>query len=131
MNVNPAEEEDDQAPFPPSLPPIAVLGLTAISVGIFLWVWAMMWGHYIKKLRPRSRISTLAYANIVPGALLYINLPSLLLATRQNDAGEVARLHVSIALWGIISAVCLAATWIAIVVTHRKILRPTQKLRKR
>ena len=112
---------DDQTPYPPSLPPIAVVGLTGISAGIFLWVWALMWGNYIKKRKPQSHVGTLAYANIIPGALLYLNLPSLLLATRQNDTTEMGRLHISIALWGIIAAVCLLATGISIFVAQRHI----------
>ena len=77
--------EDDQTPYPPSLSPMAVMVLTAISCGIFLWVWAVMWGAYIKKVKPESKTSTLAYANIIPAALLYLNASGLVLALRHED----------------------------------------------
>ena len=112
---------DDQTPYPPALPPLAVIALTGISFGVFLWVWALMWGNYFKKVKPENRISALAYANIVPGALLYLNLPSLLLATRENDTTEIARLHIGIALWGTVAAVCLLVTGITIFITQRQL----------
>ena len=85
-----------------------------------------MWGNWIKKVNPASRVLTLAYANIVPGALLYVNLPSLLLAMRENDATEIARLHIGIALWGAIAIVSLASTGIAIYIAQRQIGMPTR-----
>ena len=128
MTLNPAPkpQESGETAYPPSLAPIAVIGLTAISFGVFLWVWALMWGNWIKKMRPASRVSTLAYANIVPGALLYLNLPSLLLAMRENDTTAIARLHIGIALWGAIAVASLVATGIAIFITRRQIGMPTR-----
>ena len=105
---------------PPTLPPIAILGLTLISFGMFLWVWALMWGNWLKRVNPDSRVATLAYANVVPGALLYINLPSLLLATREGDSVEIARLHIAIALWGTIGLLSLLATGIVIFIAQRR-----------
>ena len=98
-----------------------IFGLTVISCGIFLWIWAFMWGHWIKKVDPASRIFTYTQANIVPGALLYINLPSLLLAVRVNDLTEVGRLRIGITLWGTIALISLVATGTAIVLAYRRI----------
>ena len=105
----------------PMLPPVAVVLLSIASGGVFLWVWALMWGNWIKQKDPASRTSTLAFANIVPGALLYINFPSLLLAMRENDAKEVQRLHIAIILWGTIAVISLIATGITIFLTQRRI----------
>lgn len=116
----PTRPKDDN-PYPPSLPPVIVLGLTVISAGIFLWVWALMWGNWIKKLKPGSYVSTLVFVNIVPGALLFINLPSLALAMREKDTVEIARLHIGIALWGAIAVASLIATWTAIFITQRQL----------
>ena len=112
---------EDQTPYPPSLPPLAVAVLTALSCGIFLWVWAVMWGAYIKKVKPESKTSTLAYANIIPAALLYLNVSGLVLALRQNDEIQIARMHIGIGLWATIAGVCLLATFVAIFVTQRDI----------
>lgn len=79
-----------------------------------------MWGNWIKKVNPASRINTFAIVNIIPGALFYLNLPSLLLATREKDMPEIARLHVSIALWGTIALVSLIATGVSIFIGQRR-----------
>lgn len=106
---------------PPAIPPAALVLLTGISAGVFLWIWAIMWGHWIKKINPATRVNTLAFANIVPGALFYINLPSLLLATRANDATEVARLHIAMVLWGTIALVSLISTGVTIYIAQRRL----------
>ena len=120
--LNPATrpQQSDRDVFPPSLPPLAIIALTGISFGVFLWVWALMWGNWIKKVNPASRINTVAVVNIIPGALFYLNLPSLLLATREKDMPEIARLHVSIVLWGTIALVSLIATGISIFIGQRR-----------
>ncbi len=112
--------EEPQKPSP-ALPPILLVVLTCVSGGIFLWVWALMWGNWIKSVNPATRVNTLAFANIVPGALFYINLPSLLLATRENDLTEIARLHIAMALWGTIALLSLIATGISIFIAQRRI----------
>lgn len=117
--VSPREAE--QTPYPPSLSPMAVMVLTAVSCGIFLWVWAVMWGAYIKKVKPESKTSTLAYANIIPASLLYLNASGLVLALRQNDQTQIARMHIGIALWAGIAGICLLATFVAIFVTQRQV----------
>jgi len=109
--------------IPPSVPPILAIVLTVISGGMFFWIWALMWGNWIKRMNPPSRVNTLAYANIIPGALFYINLPSLLLAMRENDASEIARLHIAMVLWGTIAVATLIATGIAIFLAQREIQR--------
>jgi hypothetical protein len=106
---------------PPALPVAGVIGLTCISGGIFLWVWALMWGNWIKTVNPVSRILVCAQANIVPGVLFYINLPSLLLAIRQKDVTEIGRLHIALVLWGTIASVSLMSTYIAIFLAQRRI----------
>ncbi|HEY3738933.1 MAG TPA: hypothetical protein VGL53_03770 [Bryobacteraceae bacterium] len=111
----------DDDPGPPFLPPLAILALTIISCGIFLWIWAFMWGNWIKKVEPSSRVLLYTQANFVPGGLLYINLPSLLLAIRINDLTEVARLKIGVTLWGTIASVALIATGISIVLAYRRI----------
>ena len=117
---------DDQTPYPPKLSPAAVFVLTVISGGIFLWVWALMWGSYIKKVRPDSFVGALAYVNIVPAALLSLNISGLVLAVRQNDETQIARMQISLALWGMIALVCLIATGIAIFLAQRQIGMPTR-----
>ena len=102
---------------------MAVLVLTAISGGIFLWVWSIMWGAYINKVKPESKTSTLAFINLVPAALLYLYLSGLVLAQRQNDDTQIARMHIGIGLWGIIAGSCLIATGIAIFITQRQIAK--------
>lgn len=126
MNSAARPQQSDQDAFPPSLPPVAVIALTGISFGVFLWVWALMWGNWIKKVRPASHLNTIAYVNIVPGALLYLNLPSLLLAARENAAAEVARLQISIALWGTLACISLIITWIAIFIVQRQVKASSQ-----
>jgi hypothetical protein len=96
---------------------------------MFLFIWTLMWGNWIKRVKPASRIPTIAYATIVPGALFYLNLPSLLLAKRQNDLVEVGRLHIAMVLWGTVALAALIGTGIAIFVAYRQIGRtPRQKL---
>lgn len=73
-----------------------------------------MWGHWVKRMKPATRVNTLTYVNIIPGALFYINLPSLLLAKRANDVTEIARLHIGMVLWGTIAIISLIGTGIAI-----------------
>jgi hypothetical protein len=80
-----------------------------------------MWGHWIKKADPESHVPSISYANVVPGALFYLNLPRLLLAKRENDAVELARSHIGVALWGIIALVTLIGTAIAIFIASRRI----------
>jgi hypothetical protein len=87
-----------------------------------------MWGNWIRRANPTSRTATLTQVNIVPGALLYINLPSLLLAARQKDAVEVGRLHIAIVLWGTIASISLISTYITIFRAYRQIRR-SEKLK--
>lgn len=97
------------------------MALTIVSCGVFLWIWAFMWGNWIKKVEPSSRVFAYTQANFVPGGLLYINLPSLLLAMRLNDLTEVARLKIAVTLWGSIASVALIATGTAIILAYRRI----------
>jgi len=117
----PAGEREDS---PPVIPPVALILLTCISGGVFLWIWALMWGHWIKRVDPSSRVNTLTYVNVIPGALFYINLPSLLLAKRANDVTEIARLHIGMVLWGTVAIISLIATGISIFRAQRN--RPVQ-----
>ena len=107
----------------PAVPPVLGVVLTVVSGGIFLWIWALMWGNWVRRMNPATRVGTLAFANIVPGALFYINLPSLLLAKRENDVTEIARLHIAMVLWGTIAVVSLILTGVSIFVAQRRITR--------
>lgn len=107
--------------YPPLLPPVALGGLTIVSLGVFLWIWALMWANWIRRKDPATKVAGLAWANIVPGALFYINLPSLLVATRQNDAAAVARTDIALVLWGSIALVMLLVTGVSIFVSARRL----------
>jgi hypothetical protein len=115
------KQPNDDNPGPPTLSPGSIIGLTAISAGVFLYVWALMWGNWIKKVNPASHVATFALANIIPGALFYLNLPTLLLAKKANDAVQLTRSHIALVLWGTIALVSLAGTGIAIFLANRQI----------
>jgi hypothetical protein len=80
-----------------------------------------MWGNWIKKVNPASHMATVAFANIIPGALFYLNLPTLLLAERENDVVQLSRTHIAMVLWGTIALVSLIGTGVAIWVANRQI----------
>ncbi len=85
-----------------------------------------MWGSYIKKIKPESKVSGFAYANVIPAALLYLNASGLMLAWRQKDETQIARMYIGIGLWAIISGICLVATGVAIFLTQRQIKASAQ-----
>jgi hypothetical protein len=87
-----------------------------------------MWGNWIKRVNPASHMATVAFANIIPGALFYLNLPTLLLAKRENDAVQLARTHIAMVLWGTIALASLICTGIAIWIANRQISRAAASL---
>jgi hypothetical protein len=110
--MKPQLEDVDE---PPKMSVLALAIITVISGGAFLWIWMVMQAMWVHKVNPASKVSMLAWISVVPAALFYINLPSLLMATRANDQTEIARLHVAMVLWGTIAALFLIATlaWLA------------------
>ena len=94
---------------------------SVLSLGIFLWIWMVMQALYVRKLNPSSRIANFAWVAVVPGALFYINLPSVLLALREKDHAEMARLEISMVLWGTIGAALLVTSLVWIAIAKRRL----------
>jgi uncharacterized protein with PQ loop repeat len=120
QEVNPAKQRED-IDEPPSLTVAGLAVVTVLSGGVFLWIWMVMQAIWVQKRKPASKISAFAWVSVVPAALFYINLPSLLLAARAKDQTEIARLQIGMVLWGTIAMVCLVASLVWIGLEKRRL----------